>query len=256
MNRARVTAGLALVAVLALAATAHGAATLTYPPNGATVKLDKNANFTFSWTLPDNETNPSVEVGDQPGYDQDTFAPFNGICGVDSTATSCRPDSPIPAGTHYAFMDTTDIDVTQHIESPVTSFVVPPMLALGCGPVAGSCSDPKGFKTFYIPHPPIGLPNSSLEVDAWFNSPDDTVATFTFTIKHGHKVLGRVKDVQHSSELLVSSGFELLHSQIRWGHHRKHWHAPAGGTRLTTVCKISAGGLTFTRNVTVRTPPR
>lgn len=245
-----------LVAVLAAAGTAHAAATLTSPANGATVTLDKNASFGFSWTMPANEINPSVEVGDVPTYDPDTFAPFANVCGVDQTATSCVMDSPISAGKHYVFVDTVDTDMTQHFESPVTSFVVPPKLALGCGPVSGGCSDPKGFKTYYIPHPPIGLPNSSLEMAAWFNAPDDSAATFSFTIKHGRKVVGRVRDVQHSGDLVVSSGFELTHGQIRWGHHRKHWRAPSGGTRLTCICTVSAEGLTLTRNVTVRTPPR
>jgi hypothetical protein len=244
------------MASLAFAAAAHAVATLTYPPNGATVKLDKNANFTFSWTLPANETNAQVEVGDQPGYDQDTFAPFEGICGVNASATSCRPDTPIPAGTHYAFMDTTDVDVTQHFESPVTSFVVPPMLALGCGPVAPGCVASKGFQLIYVPHPPIGLPNSTLEENAWFNAPDDTPARFTFTIKRGHKVIARLHDVQRSSDLVVDSGFLLHHSEIRWGSHHRRWHGPRGGTVLKVVCSVSANGLTLTRTVKMKSPPR
>jgi hypothetical protein len=257
VDRARRCGWLAVLLVLAAAGTAHAAATLTYPPNGATVTLDKNANFGFSWNLPPGEIMPGPYVGDTPSYDPDTFSPFASGCGVlPDTATSCRTDSPMSAGTHYVFMFSTDTDNTQHFFSPVTSFVVPPKLGLGCGPVSGGCPEPKGFKTYYIPHPPIGLPNSSLEMAAWFNATDGSPATFSFTIKHGRKVVGRVRDVQHSSDIAVSSGFELTHAQIRWGRHRKHWHAPSGGTRLTCICTVSAEGLTLTRNVTVRTPPR
>jgi hypothetical protein len=249
-------APLAFVATLALAGTAHAAATLTYPPGGATVALDKKANFTFSWTLPPGEVMPSPQVGDSPTYDPDTFAPFGPVCDVlPDTATSCRPDGPIPAGTHYVFVDTVNTDVTQHFESPVTRFVVPPMLALGCGPRAPSCVAPKGFQRVYVPHPPIGLPNSSLEMNAWFNAPDDTPANFTFVIKRRHKVMARLHDVQRSSDLLVDSGFLLLHSQIRWGSHRKHWHGPRGGTVLTVICTMTAEGLSLTRTEKVKAPP-
>ncbi|HEY7631957.1 MAG TPA: hypothetical protein VH817_14710 [Thermoleophilaceae bacterium] len=249
---------LVAAALLLTASSAHASATITYPPNGATVQLDKKANFSFSWTMAPGEIMPSPYVGDSPTYDPDTFAPFNSGCGVlADTATSCKPDEPISAGTHYVFIDTVNNDVTQHFESPVTSFRVPPFLALGCGPVAQSCSATnKGFRILYVPHPPIGLPNSTIEMGAWANAPDDTAVHYAFTLKRGHKVIARLKDVQDSGELLTQSGFELTHAQILWGHHRKHWHAPKGGTRLSVVCTVSVQGVTLTRTKTMRTPPR
>jgi hypothetical protein len=258
VDRARRVGLMAAAVLLATAASAHASATVTYPPNGGTVQLDKKGIFAFAWTLPPGEIMPSVYVGDSPTYDPDTLAPFNSGCAVlADTATSCRSDEPIPAGTHYLFVDTVNTDVTQHFDSPVTSFTVPPLLALGCGPVAGSCSGTnKGFHILYVPHPPIGLPNSTLEMAAWFNAPDDTPANFSFTVKRGHKVVARLKDVQRSSELLVQSGFELTHAQMLWGHRHKRWHAPRGGTRLTVICSVSAQGLTLTRTEKMRTPPR
>jgi hypothetical protein len=252
--RARLIALGALLATLASAGAAHASATLTYPPDGATVSLDKNAHFTFTWTVPDGETMPDVYIGDTPTYDPDTLAPFNGECGSTQTPTSCATDSPIPAGRHYAFMFTTDTDNTQHFFSPVTSFIVPPKLGLGCGPLGG-CVEPKGFRKTYVPHPPIGIPYSTLEMGAWFNAPDDSVATFSFTIKRGHKVLGRVHDVEHSNDLGVDSGFTLTHARILSGSHHIRWHAPRAGTPVTSISTVSAEGLSITRSVKVKTPP-
>jgi hypothetical protein len=258
VDRARRAGLLAALVLLVGATSAHASATVTYPPNGATVQLDKKGFFNFVWTLPPGEVMPSVYVGDSPAYDPDTFAPFDSGCGVlADTATTCRSDEPIRAGTHYVFVDTVNTDVTQHFESPVTSFRVPPVLALGCGVIAGSCSGTnKGFHIVYVPHPPIGLPNSTIEMAAWSNAPDETPVRYSFTIKHGHKVVARLKDVQDSEELLTQSGFELTHAQILWGHHRKHWHAPKGGTRLAVVCTVSVQGVSLTRTAKMRTPPR
>jgi hypothetical protein len=247
---------LAVLAALSACAVAHPAATLTYPPDGATVALDKDANFTFTWTVPAGETMPSPYVGDSPAYDPDTFAPFGSACGaLSDTATSCRPDTPMRSGRHYAFMFTTNADNTEHYLSPVTSFVVPPTIAWGCGPSA-DCPTPRGFRASYVPHPPIGLPYSTLEVSGWTNAPEGTPITFTFTIKHGRKVVARAHDVQPASDYLAQSGFELLHSQIKLGHRGRHWHAPAGGTRLTCTYTMSGSGLSLTRTARMRTPPR
>ena len=245
-----------LLATLAFAGTAHAAATLTYPPNGATVTLDKKANFTFTWTLPPGEIMPSVYVGDSPAYDPDTFAPFRGVCDVQAdTSTSCQPDPALSSGTHYAFVDTVNTDVTQHFESPVTSFIVPPVLGLGCGPNGAGCVASKGFQRIYTPHPPIGLPSSTIEMNAWYNAPDDTPAKFTFVIKKGHKVTARVHDTQRSNDFGVDSGFLLHHFEIRWGHHHMRWHGPRGGTVLTVVCTVQAQGLSLTRTLKMKAPP-
>jgi hypothetical protein len=91
---------------------------------------------------------------------------------------------------------------------------------------------------------------------AWSNAADGTAVHYAFIIKHGRKVVARLKDVQDSGELLTQSGFELTHAQILWGHHRKHWHAPKGGTRLSVVCTVSVLGVTLTRTEKMRTPPR
>src|SRR5690348_143388 len=251
----KVAAGVALSALLLAASVAHAAATLTYPSNGQTVALDKNGDFTFQWTLPPGEAMPDVWVGATPTYDPDTLDPFHGECGSAQTDTACPTETPLSAGTHYAFMFTTDTDNVQRFYSPVTSFTVPPKLALGCGPVAPGCVAAKGFQRIYVPHPPIGLPNSTLEMNAWFNAPDDSAANFTFILKRGRKVLARIHDVQRSSDLLVDSGFLLHHSDIRWGSHHKRWHAPPGGTKLTCICTVTAEGLTITRNETVKVPP-
>lgn len=240
---------------LCASAAAHASATLTYPANGSTVALDKNGNFTFRWTLPPGETMANVWEGDTPTYDPDTLDPFQGECGVGQTDTSCPTNTPLSAGTHYAFVFTTDQDNTQHFYSPVTSFIVPPKLSLGCGPVAPGCVATKGFKVIYDPHPPIGLPNSTLETNAWFNAPDDTPASFSFVLKHGHKVLARLRDVQQSGDLLVDSGFLLHHSDIRWGSHHKRWHGPRGGTVLTCICTVRAEGLSITKTEKIKAPP-
>src|SRR5215813_1822955 len=154
VDRARRIGLLAALLLLVGASSAHASATISYPPNGATVQLDKKGFFSFAWTLPPGEIMPSVYVGDSSTYDPDTFAPFNAGCGVlPVTATNPKHDEPIGACMHFGFVDTVNNDVTQHFESPVTSFKVPPMLSLGCGPVAGSCSGTnKGFHILYVPH--------------------------------------------------------------------------------------------------------
>jgi hypothetical protein len=247
------------LATLSAAAAAHASATMTSPANGATVSLDANANFSFAWTLPAGEVGPTVWEGDSPTYDPDTLSPFSGICGspaADQPAYSCRPDSPLNAGTHYAFIFTTNSDNTQHYFSPVTSFVVPVRIGWGCGPKArDTCGDPKGVTTQYVPHPPIGFPYSTLDVDGWLNERENTPVKFKFTLKRGRKVLARIQDVQRTSEFVASSGLELTHSRISWGSGRHmHWHAPRGGTKLTCTFVMSGGGLTLTRTATLKAP--
>lgn len=246
------------VTALSATAAAQASATMTSPANGATVALDSRANFSFSWTLPPGEVGPQVYEGNTPTYDPETLAPFGGICGapdVEQQTVTCRPDSPVSAGTHYAFIFTTNSDNTAHYYSPVTSFVVPFRIGWGCGPkLMGDCADPSGVKTTYAPHPPIGPPTSSLEVSGWLNAAAGTAVKFSFTLKHGRKVLATIHDVQHTDDFWVSSGFELLHTQIRFGHQHVHWRGEHGGTRLTSTFVMSGGGLTLTRTAKVRAP--
>ena len=246
------------VAALSAAAAAQASATMTSPANGTTVALDSGANFSFSWTLPQGEVGPQVYEGDSPTYDPETLSPFSAICGaagVDQPASTCRPDTPLNAGTHYAFVFTANSDNTEHYYSPVTSFVVPFRIGWGCGPrLMGGCTDPNGVKTTYVPHPPIGPPTSTLEVSGWLNAPPGTAVKFSFTLKQGRKVLATIHDVQHTDDFWVSSGFELLHTQIRFGHRHMHWRGARGGTHLTSTFAMSGGGLTLTRTAKVRAP--
>ena len=247
------------VAAVSAATAAEAAATITYPANGATVTLNAGANFAFAWTLPAGEVGPQVYEGDTPTYDPETLSPFSGACGApaaDQAAYSCRPDTPPYAGTHYAFIFTTNADNTQHYYSPVTSFVVPPKLGWGCGPRApGECTDPNGVRTQYVPHPLIGLPYSTLEVSGWLNAIGGTAVNFSFTLRQGRRVLARIHDVQHTADFWVNSGFELKHSLVLFGSRHTRWPAVRGGSRLTSTFVMSGSGLTLTRTATLRAPP-
>lgn len=235
-----------LAATIAAAPSAHAAATMTYPANGAKVALDAGGNFTFQWTLPQGELGPTVWTGDTPNYDPDTFVPFGDTCGAPdpSQATfSCVP-RPFAAGTHYAFIFTTNADNTEHYLSPVTSFVVPLAMGFGtCGP-RGQCDVPP-VRTTYRPHPPIGRPYSTLEVTGWLNSPG-TKVSFTFTLKHGRKVVKRTHDTRspEDTQFFFDSGVLL-----------RHLPGVSGGTRLTCIITMSAGGITLTRTATIRAVP-
>jgi hypothetical protein len=257
--RAALVALTSIVAAVSAAAMANASATMTYPPNGATVTLNAGANFAFAWTLPAGEVGPQVYEGDTPTYDPDTLSPFSGVCGgpaADQVAYSCRPDTPPYAGTHYAFIFTTNADNTQHYSSPVTSFVVPPRLGWGCGPRAqGECTDPNGVRTQYVPHPLIGLPYSTLEVSGWLNGTSGTAVNFSFTLRQGRRVLARIHDVQHTADFWVSSGFELTHSLVLFGSRHTHWPAVRGGSRLTSTFVMSGAGLMLTRTAALRAPP-
>jgi hypothetical protein len=105
-----------------------------------------------------------------------------------------------------------------------------------------------------VPHPPIGVPYSTLEVSGWLNAVDNTPVKFSFTLKRGRTVLARIKDVQHTADFWVSSGFELLHSQVRFGPRHVHWHGATTGSRLTSTFVMTGGGLKLTRKATVRAP--
>ena len=84
--------------------------------------------------------------------------------------------------------------------------------------------------------------------------PPGTAVKFSFTLRQGRKVLATIHDVQHTDDFWVSSGFELLHTQIRFGHRHMHWRGARGGTHLTSTFAMSGGGLTLTRTAKVRAP--
>jgi hypothetical protein len=239
-----------MVALLAAAGPAAAAATMTYPTQGQTVKLDKRLSFAFTWKLAGGEVGPSVYVGDSPTYNPDTLDPFSPVCGVDdgqfdasSTTTSCRGNSdalPVPPGTHNALITTTDASDTQRFISPVVRFVVPHKLGFGCSPLQPGCRD-LAIESLYLPFgdSEYGRAYSRFVVNGWFNGPH---VTFTFTIKRGRKVLKELRQTR-SPDLYytVNSGFKLY--RLRG--------VPAG-TRLSCVVKMSGSGVTTSRTVQIR----
>jgi hypothetical protein len=241
----------ATAATMLAAASAGSAATLTYPSNGATVSLDAKASFSFQWSLSPGEVGPTVWVGDTPAYEAGTLAPFKEGCAskeAEERITSCSGEEPLEAGTHYAFIVTHATPPAEEtVISPVTSFVVPPMLAFGCGPKSGGCPMPTGVESLLVAHPPIGYPSSTWGATVWLNR-EDAPVSFSFTVSHGSRVLLRVHHVVNSMELAADSGFVIEKHKDRYhlGEGRYgHWPAPAGGTRLTVSEVITAGGLTL-----------
>jgi hypothetical protein len=242
---------LAMAALLAAAGPARAAATITYPTQGQRVKLDKRVSFTFRWKLAGGDSGPSVYVGDTPTYNPDTLDPFSPVCGVDggqfdvsSTATSCRGPAdglPVPPGTHYALVTTTNAsDTTQRFVSPVVRFVVPYKLGFGCSPLQPGCSD-LAVESLYLPFgdSEYGRAYSRFVVNGWFNGPR---VTFRFTIKRGRKVLKRLHQARSPDGYYsVNSGFKL---------YRLRGVAP--GTRLTCVIEMSGDGVTTSRAVQIR----
>jgi hypothetical protein len=244
------------------ASGALASATMTYPADRATVSLDQQGSFTFRWTLPAGEMGPQIWVGDQPTYDPETFAPFGQGCGAarpDQVTYSCRmaPPStkPLPAGTHYAFIQTDDGDpVTRYWYSPVTRFVVPPKLGWGCGPAAG-CNDPAVHQA-YNPQPNVGPPESDMFVRVWVNSPGAPV-TATFTLRNGNRVVARIVRTAHAdSDFFSDPGFMVFQVGDR-GPYRTavRLHGIHGVKWLRVTAAVRAKGLTITRIVKFRAPP-
>jgi hypothetical protein len=253
-RRSGCTAFLAIVALLATAGSARAAATMTYPTDGQTVTLDKKLGFTFTWTLLADEFGPSVYVGDTPTYNPDPFyalAPFEPFCGVDvgqidasSSATSCRGNAdalPVPPGTHYALIKTTNADGSQIFISPVVRFIVPYKLGFGCSPLQPGCHE-LAVQSLYYPFGDEVYPwkHSLLVVRGWFNGPR---VTFTFTIKRGSKVLKRLHQTRSTDSQVyyADSNFKLY--RLR---------GVPGGTRLSCVITISGGGVKTSRTVKIR----
>ncbi len=253
--------GIAVAALVALATAlpvgAAAAPAMTYPANGATVALDAQANFTFAWTLSPGEEHPTVWVGDTPTYDPLFMAPYKSVCGATSEAPiySCRPEGQLNAGLHYAVI--TAATATEPAFSPVTSFVVPPMLGWGCGPkdLFGVCQEPKGLFPLWVPHPGIGPPHSDELVAAWLNS-EEAPISFEFTVRHGSRVLVRYQETGRTEGFQTGAGIELTHKYVEVSASRRlPWHAPRAGTLLSVKVTIHGGGLTLTRTGTMKAPP-
>lgn len=251
-----------LMAVLWSASPALGAATMTYPANGATVRLDQTAGFNVRWTLPPGEKGPQVWVGDSPTYDPETFYPFDQGCGAqqpDDVTYSCHMGPPLGrllvAGIHYAFIQTDDGDpTTQCWYSPVTRFVVPPELAWGCGPKA-PCNDPAVSQT-YRPMPTLGPPESDMTVRLWVNSPG-APASAKFTIRNGNRVVAVIRrNTRVESDFFWDPGFMVFQVGER-GPYRSavRLHGIKGVKWLRVTVVVRARGLRITRHVKFRAPP-
>jgi hypothetical protein len=246
--RVAITAfALALVALLT-PTLAHASATMTYPAPGQTVTLDKNASFSFSWTLPADESNPTVYVGDTPTVDPEFFAGFSPVCGQDGVS-SCEPETPPNAGTHYAFITTSDPNSPDGDISPVTKFIVPPVLGWGCGPQS-SCHQPPTQGTLDS----LFGGFSDFSIAAWINAPGVTV-TISYTLRHGRAVIKRIHQVvQAGWDWTVQAGFEVYQAGPQPTPHAIRLRGLHGAKRLTVTTVVQADGLSITRTATMPAP--
>jgi hypothetical protein len=247
----RVLLCLAAVACAAVAtgAPAWGAATLTSPTNGETLKLPKNMNMTFTWTLPADEVNPSVYVGPTPKVAQDAA---NGggadlTCGGDvPVATSCT----IPAdgadtiveGTYYAVVVTGNSDFADFpdpIVSPLTRFIIPTVLGWGCTPVGETACPVLKLQNFYKKFGDSVYPFAYtwMVAHAYSNTLSEQ---WTFTFRHGSRVVARYK----------KAGSEIGETQFEDGVALYRIRGLKPGTRLRCTIQVVAGTKTLTRTVT------
>ena len=256
---------LCVLVVLVAAAPAQGAATMTSPANGATVRLDRYARPSFAWSLPPGEVNPQVMVaaagkaGNPPSFDPDTFAPFEASCTTPSDrngdfqrANACLAEGRLLAtGRYDVFIWTLaptgdDRNPYQSRYSPFTTFVVPPFLTWGNndptdpGPgIETSLNRQFGGAGPYV--------SSTCSAIGWLNEPGAPV-TFTFAIKRGHRVLKRRRQTRRVAA--GATGGDTVESYILL--------RPKRGLRarspLTCSIGIRGGGITLTRTVRMRAP--
>ena len=240
-----------LLAAATVAATAHAAATITFPADGETVTLDAHGGLTFDWTLASGDIEPSVYIGDTPTYDTEEglefLKPFNEYCGstfgqVETSCTlkeSASNPSPIPPGTHYAAVRTTH-ESTSSV-SPLVRFIVPYRSGLGCGPIYPRCGYPQIQNFYYsIGDSFYGWPYTQFVVNAWANAPS---VSLVFTFALGHRVVRRLRinEQTDSSSYQVQANFKMFRLP---GIHP--------GTRLTMTMAMHGGPLTLTRKMTIR----
>jgi hypothetical protein len=258
MRRTLLSAMAALVLLAAAAAPAGATATLTYPAAGQTVPLNSQGTFSYTWSMTPDDYNPTVWLGDSPAYDYSTFdqACSNLATGV----TSCVQPYPLPAGTHYVTIETgSQADVTASPFSPMTSFVVPPVLIWGCGFEAEGCAEPTGVSATYVRHPQGDSPYSVVAAAGWINTQKGSIS-FSFTIRNGSRTLAHVTAGGPAEGGTLDAGVRLYHSQLLWGdttsNHSLRWHPLATGTHLKVAVAVSSAGHTLTHTATLTQPPR
>jgi hypothetical protein len=272
----RPSLALAAVVIAALApSTAHAAATITSPANGATARLDKSGEPLFAWTLPQGEVHPEVEVAQQgmatnpPSFDLDhNFAPFVAYCSTHHDqdgnflpAYSCPSSGtsvsgPLTAGRYYAFIwslapsDDPSIGYTNEY-SAFTTFVVPPFLTWGYNEPE---NDAPAIDTDVGRTPgvrgPKGILWSSCSAVGWLNEAGRV--RFTYTIRQRHRVVKRYTRTERigADDVGPPDGGAPVQSHIVM-RPRRHLRP---GSRLTCTVTMRGGGITLSRSRRMTAP--